>query len=487
MIARRACGKTCLFQLIDGRLRGPNSYTRRHLPKHPDMNMVPSLVAAATEIAQRRLSPVELLDGCLARIQRLDGDVRAWVVVDEEGARRTASELEEEAARGTTRGPLHGIPVGVKDIVDVAGLPCEAGSPVLRGNVARDDATLVTKLRAAGAIILGKTVTTEYACFDPPPTRNPWNLEHTPGGSSSGSAAAVATGMCLAAIGSQTGGSITRPASFCGVSGAKPTFGRVSRMGMVPVSFHLDHPGPICRQVGDLAVMLQVMAGFDSRDPASSRKPVEDYVTGLERGRPPRLGLLEKYFCDDADEAVRGVTSGAIASLRTAGANIASATLPNEFADVWIMHRRVMAVEAAAYHRRQFAARRSDYAPNLASMIEEGLSTTVTDYADALAHQMCMRRAIHSAFEGFDALLTPATKTTAPASLETTGDPAFNSPWSYTGLPIVSFPCGLAADGLPCGLQLVGRLLGEAELFSVAAWCEREIEFDRWPTMASEA
>src|SRR6266851_5133320 len=218
--------------------------------------------AAAEEIRQGKLSPVELLEACLQRIDRFEEKVRAWVLVDRDGARAVAKERELELHRGQWRGPLHGIPLGIKDIIDVFDWPTAAGSRLWQNSIARQDATVVRKLREAGAVLIGKTVTTQYASFDPPPTRNPWNLARTPGGSSSGSAAAIACGMCLGALGSQTGGSITRPASYCGVAGLKPTYGRVSTRGVVPLAPSMDHVGPMARCVHDLAILFQVIVGW---------------------------------------------------------------------------------------------------------------------------------------------------------------------------------------------------------------------------------
>src|SRR5487761_1605570 len=213
-----------------------------------------TLLAASQEIHAGRLAPLTLVEQCLAAIERFEPQIHAWVLVDESAAREAARRAGDEIAAGRYRGPLHGVPLGIKDIVDVAGWPTRAGSPLRAAHRADHDAAVVARLRAAGAIFLGETVPTEFASFDPPPTRNPFNPLRTPGGSSSGSAAAVATGMCLGALGSQTGGSITRPASYCGVAGCKPTYGRVSLSGIVPLSFHLDHPGPIAKTVADLAV-----------------------------------------------------------------------------------------------------------------------------------------------------------------------------------------------------------------------------------------
>src|SRR5438067_176299 len=224
--------------------------------------MLPTIHAAADAIRHGRTTPLELLDACLAHIDRYEPRVRAWVFVAREQANETAARLTEELRRGCWRGPLHGIPIAVKDIFDVFDWPTAAGSKLWANSIARQDADVVRQLRQAGCVFLGKTVTTQYASFDPPVTKNPWNLSRTPGGSSSGSAAAVATGMCLGALGSQTGGSITRPASYCGVAGCKPSYGYVSCTGVVPLAPSMDHPGPIAGCVQDLAIMLRAMLDF---------------------------------------------------------------------------------------------------------------------------------------------------------------------------------------------------------------------------------
>src|SRR5216684_3150580 len=229
--------------------------------------MLITLHGAAIEIRQGRLTPTDLLDDCLTYIDRYEPKVQAWVFVDRDRAQAQCEALTQELKRGQWRGPLHGIPLGIKDIYDVFDWPTAAGSRLWTQSIARRDATVVSRLRQAGAIFLGKTTTTQYASFDPSPTHNPWNPARTPGGSSSGSAAAVACGMCLGALGSQTGGSITRPASYCGVAGCKPTYGRVSTNGVLPLAHSMDHVGPIALCVRDLAILLQTIAGHDSADP----------------------------------------------------------------------------------------------------------------------------------------------------------------------------------------------------------------------------
>jgi aspartyl-tRNA(Asn)/glutamyl-tRNA(Gln) amidotransferase subunit A len=433
------------------------------------MSSVPTTIAESAAAMRRgELAPATLLDACLDRIHRLEGQLHAWAHLDEESARRDARRLGEELAHGKPpRSPLHGIPVGIKDVFDVLGLPTQAGSPLLRGQVAAADAPVVACLRRAGAVILGKTVTTEFACFDPSPTRNPWNPAHTPGGSSSGSAAAVATGMCLAALGSQTGGSITRPASYCGVCGLKPTFGRLSLQGVVPIAFHLDHAGAFARTVRDLEL---VWTALSQEQPSAQAMPPS----------PPRLGVLGGYFDERADEVVRAATRAALARLEAAGAQVSSLPLPDDFLEVHSNHRRIMAVEAAEYHRWRYHAHSDQYGPNISALIEEGLSVTAVDYAAALKFQANFRREVLDSLSAFDALVAPATVTPAPASLETTGDPAFNSPWSLAGTPTLSLPCGLSPEGMPCSLQFIGRWRGEAELLRVAAWCEGQLGFEPW-------
>jgi aspartyl-tRNA(Asn)/glutamyl-tRNA(Gln) amidotransferase subunit A len=301
--------------------------------------MLTTIHAAAEGLRQGRTTPGELVEECLRRVERYEPRVRAWVLLDREGARAEAGRLGEELRRGQRRGPLHGIPVGVKDVFDVFDWPTAAGSELWRQSVARHDATVVARLRQAGAVLLGKTVTTQYASFDPPVTRNPWNTQRTPGGSSSGSAAALACGACLGALGSQTGGSITRPASYCGVAGCKPTFGRVSACGVVPLAPSMDHPGPLARCVRDLATLLQVLAGADPRDPDCSTRPVPDYEAVL-RGplRAPRLGLLRAPFEERADGAVRAMMGQVCERFRSRGAEVVEVALPAAFAEVLPRH-----------------------------------------------------------------------------------------------------------------------------------------------------
>jgi aspartyl-tRNA(Asn)/glutamyl-tRNA(Gln) amidotransferase subunit A len=420
--------------------------------------------AAAADIRTGRLSPVDLLESCLERIDRLEERLRAWVLVDRDGARAEAKRLTDELKRGQYRGPLHGIPIGIKDIFDVFDWPTAAGSRLWATSVARQDAPVVRKLREAGAVLVGKTVTTQYASFDPPPTRNPWDPERTPGGSSSGSAAAVAAGMCLGALGSQTGGSITRPASYCGVAGCKPSYGRLSCEGVVPLAHSMDHPGPMARCVRDLAILLAAIGtGFGNLIPEPP----------LPR---PAIGRLRGLFEDRADESVRRSMDEVETVLRERGAGLVELTPPASFSEVLGRHHVVMAVEAAQFHEPRLRKHPEDYGPNITRLLQEGIACPATEYARTKEHQARLKEEMRACFEevGVDVLLCPATTRPAP-DRATTGDPAFNSPWSYTGLPTVSIPVGLSDDGLPLAIQLVGKAWGEPELFRAAAWCEEAL------------
>lgn len=436
--------------------------------------MINTILSAAEQIQQHNLSPLELLDQCLEKIGRYETTVRAWVFVEREQARAQARRLTEELSKGQYRGPLHGVPIGIKDIFDVFDWPTAAGSQLWQNSIARADSTVVKRLRQAGAVLVGKTVTTQYASFDPSPTRNPWNPQRTPGGSSSGSAAAVACGMCLGAIGSQTGGSITRPASFCGVAGCKPTYGRVSLTGVVPLAYSMDHPGPMARTIGDLALLLQFMSGPDPLDPVCSPRSVPDYLELLGSQQRPRLGLLRGPFEDLADSSMRTLMENVKRILSDDGAKILPVALPPSFSEVIPRHRTVMAVEAASFHRERLQEHPDDYLPNIRSLLKEGLNCPAPEYARCKEHQKRLYQEMQNCFDGVDALLCPATRGAAPDAA-TTGDPAFNSPWSYTGLPVVSIPAGFTEDGMPLAIQLVGAPWQEANLFATAALCERAI------------
>jgi aspartyl-tRNA(Asn)/glutamyl-tRNA(Gln) amidotransferase subunit A len=444
------------------------------------MDQGPTTITAAADLIRTgALTPSELLEQCLSRIDRYEPRVRAWAVVDREGAREQAARLTDERKRGQNRGPLHGIPVGVKDIIDVFDLPTGCGSQRWANSYARRDANCVARLRHAGAVIVGKTVTTAYASFDPPVTRNPWNLDRTPGGSSSGSAAAVACGMCLGALATQTGGSITRPASFCGVYSLKPSHGRVSVDGVLPLAPSLDHVGLMANGVRDLALLLQPLAGHDHK---SAPRPYH-YPSAMEwdaRHRYKHLSTLPGFPATPGPEM-----AAAFAALRRpteeAGWVWNDLPLPPSLADAPRFQHTMMAVEAAAYHEARMRRHPDDYPPNVRALIEHGLGTTAPDFANIKAHYEALRDEMDYAFvDSWRTFITPATLGAAPTA-ETTGNPAMNSPWSYVGLPTVSLPFAWTPDGLPLAVQLVGERWCEDDLFAVAAALETDIAFDRRP------
>lgn len=416
---------------------------------------------AAAALRRGETTAIDLVQQCFKQMDRFEAKVHAWVLVDREGALAQAHERDRELKAGHDRGSLHGIPLGIKDIFDVADWPTAAGSKRWAHSIARQDAPLVRNLREAGAVFLGKTVTTAFASFDPPVTRNPWNHERTPGGSSSGSAAGLATGMCLGAMGSQTGGSITRPAAYCGVAGLKPSFGLLALEGIVALAPSMDHPGPMARCVADLRTLLQALAGPALRAP------------DLPSGAPVRLGRVRGLFERSAEPAVTAAMDEVAGRLQAADVAIEEVALPAAFEEVVQRHRIVMAVEAAAWHRERFAKHFEDYPPRIRSLIEEGLACSATDYAATKEHQCRLAEEMDAFLDLGEIafLLTPATTGPAPAA-DTTGNPAFNSPWSYTGLPTVSFPTGQFTGGLPLSIQLIGPRFGETDLLNVAERCE---------------
>src|SRR4030043_95535 len=282
-----------------------------------------------TKIRRRKLSPVKLLESLLQRIDSLEPSLQAWVTIDRQSILQEAHRRQNEIARGGIRGPLHGIPIGVKDIYYTAGVKTTGGSKIMADFIPDHDATAVERLKKAGAIILGKTATTEFAFADPAPTRNPWNLKHTPGGSSSGSAAAVSALMCPAALGSQTGGSVLRPAAYCGVVGLKPTYGRISRYGVFPLGWTLDHVGVLTRSVKDAAILLGILAGYDPKDRTTSPEPVPDYLRAFtSTRRPPRIGVVRDFYREKAAGYVWRHTEKVLARLKKAGARLEEAKMP---------------------------------------------------------------------------------------------------------------------------------------------------------------
>ncbi len=428
---------------------------------------------AAQQIKEKTLSPVDLAQSLLDRIEATDEALKAWVTIDREEVLTTARQLEVEAEQGKTRGLLHGVPVGLKDIFYTAGMKTAAGSKVYADFVPEFDATSVAKIKEAGGIILGKAVTTEFATSDPSPTYNPYNFEHTPGGSSSGSSVAVATKTVGAALGSQTGGSTCRPAAYNGIVGLKATYGRISRYGVVPVSWSLDHVGILVRTVEDAALMLQVMSGEDANDPGSSNEPVPDFLQQMaDNNKPPRIGIVNQYYAEKSTPETWAHTQEIVQKLKAAGAEIVELGLPDSFGTCHSAQRVVMNVECAAFHEQFHATQAEDYGPRVRSGMEMGMLVPATKYLQAMRLRRQFRQDMVQMVQPVDAVLTPATPAPAPKDRNTTGDASFQVPWTSSGLPTVTLPSGLSEDGMPLAMQLGGLPFQEGRLLGVSKWCE---------------
>jgi aspartyl-tRNA(Asn)/glutamyl-tRNA(Gln) amidotransferase subunit A len=395
-------------------------------------------------------------------------------------ARASASTAADEIARGDYRGPLHGIPVALKDLFDVAGVPTTAASKILADNVAATDSAATKRLREAGAVLLGKLNLHQFAfgatgrSSDYGPACNPWDVSRVTGGSSSGSGAAVASGECMAALGTDTGGSIRIPASLCGVTGLKPTFGRVSRAGLLPLSWSLDHAGPLTRTVEDTAIVLQALAGRDVNDGWSSAEPVPDYREHIRDGvKGLRIGVPDSFFSDqllpETDEAVRQ----ALGVLEGLGASVEPVTLPY-IADIPNGVTAIMLPEALSYHRKWMAERPEDYADDVRYRLELGAAFTALDYVDAQRfREMAVRAWRDEVFSRFDVIATAATQTTATPIEASDLSVVFSlirltNPLNLLGIPAISVPCGFSPEGLPIGLQLAGRWWDEATVLRTA-------------------
>ena len=412
----------------------------------------------------------QLVQACLDRVAAVDKDVEAWAFLDPEHALAQARAADQWRLSGQPIGSLHGVPVGIKDIMDTADMPTECGSVLYAGRTPSRDATVVARLRGAGAVIMGKTVTTEFATRTPGKTRNPHNPGHTPGGSSSGSAAAVATGMVPLALGSQTGGSTIRPAAYCGVYGLKPTHGLVSRAGMFQLSRSLDHVGLFARGLDDLALLLEQLAGHDELD--ADTRPRARVPYGHVAAEPPPLepmfGLVKTSRWSDVDSDAREAFGELTAAL---GGHVEEVELsvPAETTAAW--HQAIADAEMARNLEREWTVGRDRLSNWLRERLERGRQVTAFDYLSALARVPELRASFTELFQQrYDALLTPAAAGTAPAGLESTGDPAFCTLWTLTGLPTLSVPIMRGANGLPLGVQLVGPHDGDGRLLRTARW-----------------
>jgi Asp-tRNA(Asn)/Glu-tRNA(Gln) amidotransferase A subunit family amidase len=413
-----------------------------------------SLESVAAQIASGETSPRKLVEQALAAVAAREPDTQAWTHIDPDGARAQADALTAELAETGPRGPLHGVPCGIKDIFDVAGMPCEWGSAVMKGRGAEQDCAFVAELRKAGAIILGKTVTTSFAYFDPGPTRNPHNLEHTPGGSSSGSAAAVAAGMVAFAVGSQTMGSVLRPAAFCGVVGFKPSFGALPLEGVMPFSQTLDHAGLFTRTVEDMRRLWGAL------------RPMED--------EPPllRVAALAWPIRGELEPAMAEGFQGAVERLRAAGVEVVEREPPGAFRFLPALVPWLMGCEALGNHGALLERHGEALGAKLAELLEGAREIPEKQYVTCLKVLGAARRACDTLLAEHPILATPSALGPAPRGLSSTGDPGCNAPWTALGVPAINLPIG-AAGGLPIGLQLTAGRGREPLLLSTAARFEQ--------------
>ena len=426
-------------------------------------------VQTASAIREGRASCREVAEAHLAQIYGCEADVLAWAFLDRDHVLAQADAAQDHINMGRALGPLHGVPIGVKDIIDTADMPTECGSPVFAGNRPDQDATLVAQLRQAGAIIMGKTVTTELALYTPGKTRNPNNSEHTPGGSSSGSAAAVAAHMVPGAIGTQTNGSVIRPAAFCGVVGYKPSRGLISRHGVLCQAPSLDTVGVMARSVEDVALIGEQIMAYDANDKSLSPRARPDLLAHAQSEPPyqPRLALARTPVWDQADRETQEAFAELVEAL---GEHVIEMALPDSFDRALDLHRIVMEAEIGhnfgAIHKRA----RAQLSPRLCDIIEHGQTIPAAEYLAALDSIPPLVESLESAFDWVDAFITPAAPGAAPHGLASTGSPVFCTLWTLTGMPAITLPLLQSSAGLPIGVQLVGQFGRDARLLRTARW-----------------
>ena len=433
------------------------------------MEQIVGAVEAAEKIRQGQISSEQLVSVCLEQIERLEDTVQAWVHLDFEYALDQAREADKAIQQGRTLGPLHGVPVGIKDIIDTKDFPTEDGTVLHAGRQPQSDATIVTRLKEAGAIIIGKTVTTELAVFSPGKTRNPHNPDHTPGGSSSGSAAAVACGMIPLAVGTQTNGSMIRPASYCGVYGYKPTFGHISRHLVLPQSRPLDQVGVFGRSIEDVALIAETLIGYDANDPDSimQARPELGRIQAEEPPVEPRLAFVKTPVWEQADPFTRSAFEELVDELGDSASEI---PLPDMFDTAHEQHRQIMEADLARSFAVEYRDGSDQLSDTLKEMIERGQEVLAVDYNNAVAARDIYYSSFDKVFDWHDAILTPATVGEAPVGLESTGSPMFCTIWTLCGMPAITLPLLQGENGLPLGVQLVGPRGDDARLLRTARW-----------------
>jgi aspartyl-tRNA(Asn)/glutamyl-tRNA(Gln) amidotransferase subunit A len=447
----------------------------------------------ASALKEKRVSPIELTRAALERIAQQQPKINAFVCLTEERAMAAARKAESEIQAGQWRGELHGVPIAVKDLYDIAGLPTTASSRVRHDHLATSDSACVERLEQAGAVIVGKTHTHEFAYGAvTPKSGNPWNPEHIPGGSSGGSGAAVAARSCFMAMGTDTGGSIRIPAAVCGVVGLKPTYGRVSRVGIASLSWSLDHAGPLARTVADAAVTIAVLSGYDPRDPGSADVPAQDYLSELEQGvQGLRIGIPSNYYFDLLDADVERNARAAISRLEAEGAELVEITIPMTD-QIMPVEFGLMLPEAASYHHDMLRQRRELYEADVRTLLEAGELVPAADYIAAMRRRGQIQAAWRQMYDDLrlDALVAP----TVPLPATKRGATVYNwpngtaeeviaafvrlsAPANVTGLPSIAVPCGFSESGLPTSFQVIGRPFGEARILRIARAYERTADW----------
>jgi aspartyl-tRNA(Asn)/glutamyl-tRNA(Gln) amidotransferase subunit A len=442
--------------------------------------VLPSIIETSQLLRERKLSPVELTKNCLAQIERLNPTLNAFITVTAEPAMAQARSAEAEILQGNWRGPLHGIPLALKDLIDTAGVRTTAASALFKDRVPAQDAEIVRRLKNAGAVLLGKQNLHEFAYGGSSmisyygEVHNPWSSAYITGGSSGGSAAAVAAGLGYGAIGTDTAGSIREPAALCGVVGLKPSYGRVSARGVIPLSLSLDHVGPITRTVSDAAVMLQAIAGFDAEDSNCADMPVAGYVAALDAGpQLMRIGVPRKFFYEDLDPEVASAVEQALELLKTLASHVVEVELdiPTD--------RTLQTAESYAYHA-EFVSRSPElYQPETLRRLRKGAEVSDEEVEQRRRELKQIRNEVHKVFENLDVLVTPTTPVPAPAIAELKQNPDLlrpreilllrnTRPVNVWGLPAISVPCGFTATGLPIGLQIIGPHWGEDKVLQLA-------------------
>ena len=446
-------------------------------------------------LQKKEISPVELFNEAIERIHRLQPKLNSFITVTEEEGRKAATEAESEIRKGQYRGPLHGIPISIKDLFATRGVRTTAGSKVLAQWVPDYDATAVARLHQAGMVLVGKTHMHEFAygvTSDNPhygPALNPWDPTRVPGGSSGGSAAAVASSQCTASLGSDSGGSIRTPAAVCGVVGLKPTYGRVSRYGAIPLAWSLDHVGPLTKSVEDAAIMLSAIAGPDPKDPSASSRPLPDYrqeMRGEIRGL--RLGVPRQYFFEHVDPEIQKLVSAAIHQLESMGATLVEVDIP-DLENCSAMEAHITLAEATSYHEPYLKRQADDYGPGVRTNLEAGRYLLATDYVKSQRARTLLQGNFNQAFKHADVIVSP----TLPALPPLVGEVwvqsgnlrehvidaflRFNIPFDLTGFPAISIPCGLGSTGLPIGLQIAGKAFDETTVLRVANAYEQSTEW----------